>query len=44
MPILDEERVLKTLKGEDIKPLIRVHSNDLNIIKGAFSYTNNIIN
>ncbi|KAA6361685.1 MAG: hypothetical protein EZS28_042788, partial [Streblomastix strix] len=35
MPVIDENRVMKTLKGEEIKLINRVHTDNLNIVKGA---------
>ncbi|KAA6400614.1 MAG: hypothetical protein EZS28_003855 [Streblomastix strix] len=35
MPVLDENRAMKTLKGEDINLLNRVRSADVNILKGV---------
>ncbi|KAA6365493.1 MAG: hypothetical protein EZS28_038980, partial [Streblomastix strix] len=43
MPVLDENRVMKTLKGEEIKSLNRVHAGNVNIVKGAFAITNEFL-
>jgi hypothetical protein len=39
MPVIDENRVMKTLKGEDIKILNRVHSH-MSVVKGALIKNN----
>ncbi|KAA6363009.1 MAG: hypothetical protein EZS28_041464, partial [Streblomastix strix] len=37
MPVLDENRAMKTLKGEYINLLNRVRSADVNIVKGVLA-------
>jgi hypothetical protein len=43
MPIIDENRITKTLKGENINLVNRVHSGDVNVVKGALSKTNDYL-
>ncbi|KAA6386876.1 MAG: hypothetical protein EZS28_017597 [Streblomastix strix] len=43
MPMIDENRVMKILKGLIIKPFHCVHAGDANIVKGAFSKTNDYL-
>ncbi|KAA6401482.1 MAG: hypothetical protein EZS28_002985 [Streblomastix strix] len=44
MTVIDENRIMKTLKGEEIKLLNRVHVSDVNIVKSVMSKTNETLN
>ncbi|KAA6362031.1 MAG: hypothetical protein EZS28_042442, partial [Streblomastix strix] len=44
MPVIDENRVIKCLKGEEIKLLNRVHACDMNIVKSALSKNSDFLN
>jgi hypothetical protein len=44
MPVLDENRVIKTLKGENINLVDRVHVGSVDIVKGAFTKVNSLLN
>ncbi|KAA6390167.1 MAG: hypothetical protein EZS28_014309, partial [Streblomastix strix] len=44
MPVIDENRVIKTLKGENIQLMNRVSSGDVNIVKSAFAKANDFLN
>lgn len=44
MPVIDENRAIKCLKGEEIKLLNRVHACDMNIVKSALSKNSDFLN
>ncbi|KAA6361509.1 MAG: hypothetical protein EZS28_042964, partial [Streblomastix strix] len=43
MLVLDENRTMKTLKGENISIVNRVHTGDVNIVKGALAKNNDFV-
>lgn len=44
MTVLDEDRVIKTLRGEEITTLDRVHAFDINTVKGALNISSEFLN
>ncbi|KAA6368048.1 MAG: hypothetical protein EZS28_036424 [Streblomastix strix] len=44
MPVIDDSRVIKTLKGEDIRLFNRVHTGDINVVKSALMKSNILLN
>ncbi|KAA6378041.1 MAG: hypothetical protein EZS28_026430, partial [Streblomastix strix] len=43
MPVIDENRVMKTLKGVGIEPMVRVHTGNVNVVKGALMKNNEFL-